>query len=128
LPDAQFPNFHAAPVLAETRTRLERTRRLKPHTLSAAEERLLALGASAMTGHDETFSQLTNVDMKFGVLTDEKGNERALSQSSYASFLQKRDPEIRKRAFHQFYAEFSDHKFTLASTLANSIQADVFSA
>ena len=81
-----------------------------------------------MTGHDETFSQLTNVDMKFGSLKDEKGEERALSQSSYSSFLQKRDADVRKRAFHQFYTEIGDHKFTLASTFANSIKADVFRA
>ena len=30
--------------------------RLKPHTLSASEERLLALGSSALRGHQETFS------------------------------------------------------------------------
>jgi oligoendopeptidase F len=126
--DTTFAKFLADPVLAEWRIRLERIRRLKPYTLSSAEERLLALGHSAMTGHDETFSQLTNVDMKFGNLADEKGAERTLSQSSYSSFLQKRDPEIRKRAFHQFYAEFADHKFTLASTLSSSIKADVFRA
>ncbi len=126
--DATFAKFLADPALAEWRIRLGKIRRLKPHTLSAAEERLLALGHSATTGHDETFSQLTNVDMKFGKLTDEKGVERTLSQSSFSSFLQKRDPEIRKRAFHQFYEEFSDHKFSLASTFSNSIKADVFRA
>ena len=126
--DATFAAFLADPALAEWCNRLERIRRLKAHTLSAAEERLLALGHSATAGHDETFSQLSNVDMKFGVLTDEKGVERTLSQSSFSSFLQKRDPEIRKRAFRQFYAEFADHKFTLASTLSNSVKADVFRA
>ena len=126
--DAKFATFLADPALAEWGIRLARIRRLKKHTLSAAEERLLALGHSATTGHDETFSQLTNVDMKFGNLADEKAIERTLSQSSYSSFMQKRDPEIRKRAFHQFFAEFADHKFTLASTLANSVKADVFRA
>ena len=38
--------------------------------------------ASALRGHRETFSQLTNVDMKFGKIVDEKGVERELSQSS----------------------------------------------
>ncbi len=52
--------------------------------------------------------------MKFGVIVDEKGEERPLTQSSCSSFLVKRDRELRKRAFHQFYAEFEDHKFTLA--------------
>ncbi len=126
--DATFAAFLADPALAEWKLRLEKLRRLRPHTLSAAEERLLALGDSAMTGHDETFSQLTNVDMKFGPLADETGRTRELTQSSYSSFLQKRDAEVRKKAFHQFYAEFDAHKFTLASTLSNSIKADVFEA
>jgi oligoendopeptidase F len=126
--DASFARFIEDPTLAEWKVRLTKMRRLKPHTLSEAEERLLALGHSAITGHDETFSQLTNVDMKFGKLTDEKGVERELTQSSYSSFLQKRDPELRRRAFQQFYTEFEDHKFTLASTLANSVKADVFRA
>ncbi|MEQ1851786.1 MAG: oligoendopeptidase F, partial [Chthoniobacteraceae bacterium] len=126
--DAAFARFLADPSLAEWRIRLEKLRRLKPHTLSIAEERLLALGHSAVTGHGETFSQLTNVDMKFGSVKDDKGVERELTQSSYSSFLQNRDPDVRRRAFHQFYAEFGDHKFTVASTLANSIKADVFRA
>ena len=103
-------------------------RRLKPHVLSEKEERLLALGSSALDGYDDTFSQLTDVDMKFGVLLDEKGEERPLTQSSYGAFLVKRDHELRKRAFHQFYAEFKDHQFTLAATLSYSVKADVFRA
>ena len=66
--------------------------------------------------------------MKFGVLVDEKGVERPLTQSSFSSFLVKRDPDIRKRAFHQFYSEFKDHAYTLTSSFASSIRADVFSA
>ena len=126
--DAAFARFLKSDALSEWRVRLEKIRRLKPHTLSASEERLLALGHSAMTGHDETFSQLTNVDMKFGMLADETGTERELSQSSFSSFLVKRDAPLRARAFKQFYAEFDDHKFTCASTLANSVKADVFHA
>lgn len=126
--DAIFNRFLQSPSLVEWQIPLKKLRRLKPHTLSQGEERLMALGSSALFGHHETFSQLTNVDMKFGVLTDEKGQEIELSQSSFSSFLVKRDPEIRKRAFHQFYAEFDDHKFALASSLAHSVRADVFYA
>jgi oligoendopeptidase F len=128
LDDATFDRYLADPALAAWLVPLRKRRRLRPHTLSAAEERLLALGASALGGHGETFSQLTNVDMKFGQLTDEKGVERELTQSSYSSFMVKRDPELRKRAWHQFYAEFDDHKFTVAATLASSIKGDVFRA
>ncbi len=128
LDDAAFARYTADPVLADWQIPLSKVRRLKPHTLSVAEERLLALGSSALHGHRDTFEQLTNVDMKFGSLEDAKGEERELSQSSFSSFLVQPDPEVRKNAFHQFYAEFADHQFTLASTFSNSVKADVFSA
>ena len=126
--DAAFAGLCTDPVLGPWKTRLEKLRRFKPHILSEAEERLLALGAAALSGHRETFAQLTNVDMKFGTITDDEGREVELSQSAYSSFLNKRDPQLRKTAFHQFYKEFSDHQFTLASALSSSIKADVFRA
>ncbi len=126
IPDEIFDGYLSHEALAEWVIPLQKLRRLKPHTLSASEERLLALGSSALRGHQETFSQLTNVDMKFGFVRDESGKERELTQSSFSSFLQQRDPEIRREAFHRFYAEFKDHQFTLASSLGSSIRADVF--
>src|SRR5437879_5333095 len=126
--DETFAKFIVDAVLAEWRIKLHKIRRLKPHVLSEAEERLLALGSVALSGYDDTFSQLTDVDMKFGLLTDETGRERPLTQSSFSSFLVKRDHELRKRAFHQFYAEFQDHQYTLAASLAYSVKADVFRA
>src|SRR5213594_3050322 len=126
--DEKFAQFVADPVLKDWRIKLQKIRRMKPHVLSEAEERILALGNVALSGYDDTFSQLTDVDMKFGALVDEMGRERPLTQSSFSSFLVKRDPELRKRAFHQFYAEFRDHEYTLAASLAYSVKADVFHA
>jgi oligoendopeptidase F len=126
--DAMFSKFLADPALAEWPIKLHKIRRLKPHVLSEREERLLALGSAALDGYDDTFSQLTDVDMKFGALTDESGREKPLTQSSFGSFLVKRDAGLRKRAFHQFYTEFQDHQYTLASSLAYSVKADVFRA
>src|SRR5437763_6853992 len=99
---------------------------MKPPVLSEREERFLALGAAALAGYDDTFSQLTDVDMKFGVLIDETGREKPLTQSSFSSFLVKRDPEMRKRAFRQFYTEFRYHEYTLAASLAYSVKSEVF--
>jgi len=126
--DEKFAQFIADPELKDWRIKLHKIRRMKPHVLSVAEERLLALGSVALSGYDDTFSQLTDVDMKFGVLTDKTGREAPLTQSSFSSFLVKRDHELRKRAFHQFYAEFRDHQYTLAASLAYSVKADVFRA
>src|SRR5213083_2936651 len=126
--DERFEKFLADPALKDWRIKLHKIRRMKPHVLSVPEERLLALSNVALSGYDDTFYQLTDVDMKFGALVDKTGRERPLSQSSFSSFLVKRDPELRKRAFHQFYAEFQDHQYTLAAALAYSVKADAFRA
>src|SRR6266403_649528 len=126
--DQKFAKFMVDPALTEWRTKLHKIRRMKPHVLSEPEERILALGSAALNGYDDTFSQLTDVDMKFGVLVDDTGREKPLTQSSFGSFLVKRDPGLRQRAFEQFYAEFQDHQYTLASSLAYSVKADVFRA
>jgi oligoendopeptidase F len=126
--DERFGKFLADPALKDWRIKLHKIRRMRAHVLSVPEERLLALSNVALSGYDDTFSQLTDVDLKFGMLVDETGRERPLSQSSFSSFLVKRDPKLRKRAFHQFYAEFHDHQYTLAAALGYSVKADVFHA
>jgi oligoendopeptidase F len=128
IPDEEFQRFLDDPLLTCWKISLNKLRRYKPHTLSEPEERLLTLGGAVIHGHSETFSQLTNVDMKFGALINEEGQEVALSQSTYLSFLQKKDRDLRRRAFHQFFQEFDDHKYSLASALASSVRGDVFSA
>ena len=126
--DQKLAKFMVDPALADWRIKLHKIRRMKPHVLSEPEERILALGSVALSGYDDAFSQLTDVDMKFGVLTDDTGRQKPLTQSSFGSFLVKRDYELRKRAFHQFYEEFQDHQYTLATSLAYSVKADVFRA
>ena len=126
--DDRFAQFLQDPALKEWIITLRKIRRNKPHVLSEPEERLLALGSAALEGYDDTFSQLTDVDMKFGVIADAEGREHPLTQNSFGSFLVKREHGLRKRAFHQFYEEFQDHQFTLATALSYSVKADVFRA
>jgi oligoendopeptidase F len=128
LDDETFARFLADPVLSEWTVPLQKLRRLKAHTLSPAEERIMALGAAVLYGFDDAAGQLMDVDMRFGTITDDRGQEVELSQSSWMSLLLRPDAELRRRTFQQFYAEFDAHKFTLASTLAHSIKADVFRA
>src|SRR6476659_4164846 len=126
--DERFGKFLADRALNNWQIKLHKIRRMRSHVLSVPEERLLALSNVALSGYDDAFSQLTDVDMKFGILLDETGRERPLTKSSFSSFMVKRDPELRRRAFHQFYAEFRDHQYTLAASLAYSVKADVFHA
>jgi oligoendopeptidase F len=56
------------------------------------EERLLALAGSTIAGYKEIFSQLTNVDMKFGTLTTNHGEKIVLTEFW---LNQTSDPRIR---------------------------------
>ncbi len=126
--DQIFSDFLADPVLQPWSIPLQRLRRLHSHTLSDREERLMALSHPSIAGHEEIFSQLTNVDMIFGSIQDHEGSEVILTQSSFSSLLQHTDRKIRQDAFTKFYKEFSEHRFTLAATLSSSIKGDVFYA
>jgi len=126
--DPTFDSFLAHPLLSGWQITLRKNPPPPPHTLSEPEERILALGASTIGGHHETFSQLTNVDMKFGLIADEE-RRRAHPLPELLQLLHgQARPALRKTAFHQFYAEFRDHAYTLASSLAHSVRGDVFSA
>src|SRR5690242_2844865 len=64
--DGRWQKFIADPALKDWKIALHKIHRMRPHILGEREERLLALGAAALDGYDDAFSQLTNVDMKFG--------------------------------------------------------------
>ncbi len=127
LPPERLDELTNDPALAEYKLLLERMTRYRPHTLSDKEERLLALQLESAQTAREVFGQLTNTDMKFGTLT--VGDRTIeLSHATYASCLEKPDRELRKAAFHQYYAEFADHANTLAATFAGSVKQDVYNA
>jgi len=126
--DETFEAWLHDPKLADWVLRLKKIRRMKPHVLSEAEERLMALSSHSLHGHQSTFSQLTNVDMQFGELEDARGQKKPLTQSSFIGFLESSNADVRRRAFHQYYDEIESHAYTLASTFAGSVRGDLFSA
>jgi oligoendopeptidase F len=128
LPDETLRGYLAAPELAGYRLVLERLMRYKPHTLSEKEERLLAMQVETAQTPRQVFEQLNNADLKFGRIEVEPGREIDLTHGSFSTCLENPDREVRKKAFHQFYAEFADHANTLAATFAGSVKQDVYNA
>jgi oligoendopeptidase F len=119
--------FLADPLLSTHRIYLEKLLRFKPHILTQAEERLLALQAESAAAVSKTFSALTDVDMDFGTI-DTPDGPKPLSQSSFSQFLLSPDRELRKNAYQQFYGVFDGHKNTLASLYEGSIRRDAYLA
>ncbi|HEX3724878.1 MAG TPA: oligoendopeptidase F [Pirellulales bacterium] len=121
-------SFMAAGVLADFRLLLEQLLRYKPHTLSKREEKLLAMQSEMSEVSNQVFRQLTDADLKWGAIKNERGELVELSNSTFSSFLQSPERNVRKRAFHEYYKQFAAHEHTLAATLSGSIQRDVYYA
>ena len=128
LTDDEFAELIGDPTLEPWQIYLQRIRRYLSHTLPAGEERLLSLAGSALSGYKEIFSQLTNLDMKFGRLTTNHGERIELTAGLADSLLANLDRGTRRRAFHKLYRQIENHQFTLASALATSVRVDVFYA
>ncbi|OWK43003.1 oligoendopeptidase F [Fimbriiglobus ruber] len=128
VPDARLREYLTAPELAPYKLTLERLIRFKPHTLSEKEERLLAMQIETAHTPRNVFDQLTDADLKFGTIELEPGRTIDLTHGSYMVCLEHPNRDVRKKAFHQYYAEFSDHANTLAATLAGSVKQDVFAS
>jgi oligoendopeptidase F len=115
-------------LLAEWKISLERDRRYKPYILSEAEEKILALADSILSGPHEVFDALRDVNMKFGEIEDGKGGMVELTHGSYAKLLEDPNRELRRKAYFQYNQEFIDHADTMAANFAASVKGDVFKA
>ena len=107
---------------------LTRIWRQKPHTLSASEERLLALQGEMAQTASNAFDQLTDVDMKFSTIKNHEGQTIELSHASFSALLHGPKRAIRAKAFGQYYGQFDAHAHTLAALLEGSVQRDVYAA
>ncbi len=128
IPKKTMDKFLASKELAEYRFLLEKLLRYRPHILSQKEERLLAMQGEVADTADKVFGQLNDADLKFGMVKNEKGEEVELSHSSFRSLLESPERRVRKRAFHQYHAQYEQHANTIAATLSGSVLQDVYNA
>lgn len=127
IPDAVMERMLADESLAEFAIALRKLLRFKPHVLPAAQERLLALQLEANQTARKTFAALTDVDLDFGVVDTPEGAQ-PLSQASWSQFMIHPERDVRRRAYHQFYGHFEQHKNTLAALYDGSVQLDLYRA
>ena len=126
MPDAVIDRYLADEILGEYLFYLEKILRYKPHTRNESEEQILAMSRELAGAPSQVFGQLDNVDLNFGTVTDEGGNEVELSHGNFTTFLINPRPDIRRQVFFQYYQVYQDHKHTLAATLAHSVKKDFF--
>ncbi|MFI3307377.1 MAG: oligoendopeptidase F [Mycoplasmatota bacterium] len=93
------------------------------HTLSESEEELLTNFTQTAGSASEIYDALTNTDIKFPNITDEKGNEVELTESNYSVYLRSKNRSVRESAFKSLLTTYNKYKTTLSSTLKGQIEA-----
>ncbi len=102
--------------------------RQREHTLSPAEEELLAKTSELGGAAQNIFTMLNDADMRFPMITDADGNQTELTKGRYVTFLESPDRRVRKEAFEALYSVYLSQKNTLAATYSASVKSDVFFA
>lgn len=102
--------------------------RNKPHTLPAEQEKLLAMTGEMAGAPSNIFSMLTKVDMKFPDIRNEKGEEVALTEAGYGTFIRSSDRRVRKDAFTSLFETYTNFGATIAATYSGSVKGDLFAA
>ena len=118
IPDETLEGFYAAcPGLERYRRYLTNMRRRKAHTLSAAEEKLLAAAGEVTGAPSGIYGMFANADMTFPNAVDSQGNEHPLAQGNFVSLEESPDRVLRKSAYENLYHSFGAFKNTAAGLL-----------
>jgi oligoendopeptidase F len=128
LPADLIDDYMKSPELADYRFHVEKIVRMRPHTLSADKEELLAMAGKPLQAPPKAFSALNNADIKLGKITDSEGKEHDLTHGLYQMYLRSQDRVLRENAFKGMLNSFQGFENTIAELLYGQVQTHLFNA
>ena len=116
--DEDLDRFYTEePRLERYRRYLTNMRRRKAHTLSAAEEKLLAAAGEMAGAPDDIYGMFADADIQFADAVDSQGNHYPLRQGNFVSYEESPDRQLRKSAYENLYDSFNNFKNSAAAML-----------
>lgn len=100
----------------------------KEHTLSDAEEKLLAAAGEMAQAPDDIYSKFTNADLTFPDIVDKDGNSLPLSDATFVPYEMSEDRELRRTAYEQYYDTYGKFQNTAAAVLCAEVKQRQFFA
>ena len=122
------PKVLNSPSLKEYAVFLKDILRLRPHTLDAAQEQLLALAGQALSAPQRTFSAISDADFRFESVKDKKGTLHPLTHASFSLYLRSPDRVLRKNAFQTLLGHYASYENSFAELLQGQVQKHFFQA
>ena len=109
--------YREYPALERYRRYLTDLRRRKEHTLSPAEEKILAAAGEMADAPDTIYGSFADADMTFADAVDSKGEKHPLTQGTFVQLEESPDRVLRKSAYEHLYEGFAGFKNTAAAIL-----------
>lgn len=122
LPQETLDAILADDAIAPYRFVMQNLLRAKPHTLSAAEEKLLAAFGESFGTAGNVADNLMDADLVFDPVRDSEGNEVELTGSNYILLQTSDDRTLRKNAFESFYRGYRQHINTFAAAYSGAVR------
>lgn len=129
IPEDKLEAFYKEePKLEAYRRMISEILRKKAHTLTPAEEAILAETGELAVAADNLYSIFSNADLKFPSVTDVEGNRIQITHGNFTSLLESKDREFRKEVFKSLYSTYKKWGNTIATNYANHLKQDRFYA
>ena len=128
LPDETLDALCKDPGMRDYDSWLRTLRLQKPHTLSKEQEQLLASLGDLFMAPNNTYSMLSNVDMKMPDMVMPDGSAQPLTDGTFGMYRESQDREIRRQSFEKVFGTYGSFGSTIASTYSASVKADIATA
>jgi len=127
IPDATLEKWYKdKPELAVYRQYIADEMRTRAHTLSPAEERILALSGNLASCPANASTALRNTDIQFPSIKDENGKDVALSEGRYQMLLESPNRDVRRDAMVGMLSTYMKFQNTAAALMSGNIAKDIF--
>jgi oligoendopeptidase F len=119
-------SFAAEPRLAPYAFYLRDIQRRKAHTLSEAEEKIIADAQLMTSAPGDVYGIFTNAEFPFPTVTLADGSTRKLDLATFAVSRSLPNREDRRKVFETFFGEIGKYRNTFGATLNGNLQTDLF--
>ncbi len=107
---------------------LENMFRLKAHSLSEAEERIMALSGPVQGLPSSVYNTFRNAEMPSPEVTLSNGEKLEVSSAQFGRFRASENRADREIVFDAYWKNFAKFKATFGEMLAGNVKSDIFGA
>lgn len=129
IPQETIDQFVAnEPKLKQYAMDLDRIARGRVHTLSPAEEELMAKTDILGDVPSSTFNIFSNAEMPFPTITLESGEEVELNQAAFSQLRASANKADREKAFYAFWNTYKKYEGTMGELMNGNVKQNIFYA